>query len=125
MKTFLCKCLAYAINQTTIFFTYEWFWFGIPESYAINRIMRLTQSCGAGAQAILDGWSQRRSWSQKFFRYWSRSLKYGFRLKQVIQIKPCFFSIFWRKLFSSQKSQDVRAGARKIRCPELEPESET
>jgi len=31
----------YAINRT-IFFTCEWIWFGILESYAIKRFMRLT-----------------------------------------------------------------------------------
>jgi len=31
----------YAINQT-IFFTCEWLWFGILESYAIKRFMPLT-----------------------------------------------------------------------------------
>ena len=31
----------YAINRT-IFFTCEWIWFGILQSYAIKRFMRLT-----------------------------------------------------------------------------------
>jgi len=31
----------YVINQNN-FFTCEWFWFGIPESYAIKRFIRLT-----------------------------------------------------------------------------------
>jgi len=35
--TFICKHLVYAINQT-IFFTYEWFWFEIPESYLIKQL---------------------------------------------------------------------------------------
>jgi len=30
----------YAINQT-IFFSYEWCWFGIPESYSVKQCMRL------------------------------------------------------------------------------------
>jgi len=53
MKTFICiypvcAIKRYVINQT-IFFTYEWFWFGIPESYLIKRFVHVTdaiiQSC--------------------------------------------------------------------------------
>jgi len=37
-----------------------------------------------------------------------------------------FFSVFWTKLFwsRSQKVQDDGTGTKKIRCPELEPETE-
>ena len=43
MKTIvLCEYLDYAINQN-IFFTYELFWFGIPESYVIKQFMPLTR----------------------------------------------------------------------------------
>ena len=35
-----------------------------------------------------------------------------------------FFLIVWTKLFRSQKLLDVAAGAKKFRCPEVEPEPE-
>jgi len=37
----------------------------------------------------------------KNFRWWSRSLKFGFRFKRVIKIIQCFFC-FWTKLFWSR-----------------------
>ena len=43
---FLCEQPVYANNRyainRTIFFTCEWVWFGILQSYAIKRFMRLT-----------------------------------------------------------------------------------
>jgi len=45
MKTFQCEYPVYVIKvyaiKQTIFFTYAWFCFGIPESYAIKQIMHL------------------------------------------------------------------------------------
>ena len=45
----------------------------------------------------------------ELFRWWSRSLKVGFRFKRVVQIIPCFFSVFWTKLCWS-RSQKSEAG---------------
>jgi len=44
--TLLCEYQVYAIKSyainPTIFFTYGWVWFEIPESYLIKQFMRLT-----------------------------------------------------------------------------------
>ena len=76
---------------------------------------------GAGAQAILDGWSR----SHTFFRWWSqsrsRSLKFGFRFKRVTQIIQCFFC-FLDQIVLERELKISRCWSRsqKIRC--LEPE---
>ena len=41
--TFLFEYLVYAINRT-MFFTYEWLWFELLESYAKTRLWRLTDT---------------------------------------------------------------------------------
>jgi len=78
------------------------------------------QGCEAGAEAILDEWLDPEP---KTFRWWSRSLKFGFQIhrysfwdKRVMQIIQFFFLIFWTKLLWSR--------SQKFRCPELEPEPE-
>jgi len=55
------------------------------------------QGCGAGAQAILDGRSK------QIFRWWSRSLKFEFRFKRVIQIIPSFFLFFGPNLVHEKR----------------------
>jgi len=81
VKAFVCRF--YSIHwvvthcHLSTFFILHFYIFSVACSH---------QGCGAGAQEILDGWSR----SHTFFRWWSRSLKFGFRFKRVIQITQCF-----------------------------------
>ena len=63
-----------------------------------NSTHPCSQGCGAGAKAILDGWSR----SQKIFRWWIRSPKFGFRFKRVIQTIQCFFYFLGQVVLESE-----------------------
>jgi len=71
---------------------------------------RSPSSCGtAGAQAVVG------RPEPKIFRWWSRSLKYGFPFNRhslwsnpSVPIIQCFFSVFWTKSFwSRSRSQEL------------------
>jgi len=97
------------------------------------------QGCDAGAEAILDEWLDPEP---KTFRWWSRSLKFGFQShryslwdKRVMQIIQMFFRFFGpncsgagdknlKMLEPETKISRCWSRSQKFRCPELEPEPE-
>jgi len=72
------------------------------------------QGCGVETEAILDGWNQ---------NLWVPDPQRQFVGQASYANNTIFFLIFWTILYwnLSQKLQDVGAGAKKLRCPVLDP----